>query len=87
MDHGTLMVVEAMAISKFKATCLAVLERVGRTGQGVLVTRRGAPIARVVPPSEPKAGTKQGFGCMAGTAQELEDITKPLGPASWNALR
>ncbi len=30
---------ETMAISKFKATCLAVLERVRRTGRPVVVTR------------------------------------------------
>ena len=40
-----------MAISKFKATCLAVLQRVKRTGKPVVVTRFGKPIAEVVPPS------------------------------------
>ena len=38
-----------MAISKFKAKCLAVLQRVKRTGKPVLVTRFGKPIAEVVP--------------------------------------
>ena len=32
---------EQLAISKFKATCLAVLDRVNRTGQRVLITRFG----------------------------------------------
>ena len=41
---------EEMAISKFKATCLAVLERVRKTGEPVLVTRFGHPIAEIVAP-------------------------------------
>ena len=40
-----------MAISKFKATCLATLERVRRTGRPLRVTRFGKPIADIVPPS------------------------------------
>jgi prevent-host-death family protein len=38
---------EEIAISKFKATCLAVLENVRRTGKTVLITRFGEPVARV----------------------------------------
>ncbi len=42
-DHSTITTMEEIAISKFKATCLAVLERVRKTGQPVLVTRFGQP--------------------------------------------
>ena len=52
-DHGILYLVSSMeeiAISKFKATCLAVLEKVRKTGKPVLVTRFGQPVAEVVPP-------------------------------------
>ena len=38
---------EVISISQFKATCLAVLDKVKRTGMPVLVTRRGVPIARI----------------------------------------
>jgi prevent-host-death family protein len=44
---------ETMSVSKFKATCLAVLERVRATGQPVLVTKFGTPVAQVLPPSPP----------------------------------
>ncbi|HWG37090.1 MAG TPA: type II toxin-antitoxin system Phd/YefM family antitoxin [Terriglobales bacterium] len=40
---------ERIAISKFKATCLAVIEEVKRTGTPVVVTRRGVPMAEIVP--------------------------------------
>ena len=45
---------EEIAISKFKATCLAVLEKVRKTGKPILVTRFGQPVAEVVPPATPK---------------------------------
>ena len=41
---------EEIEISTFKATCLAVLDRVTRTGRPVLVTRFGKPVARILPP-------------------------------------
>lgn len=44
---------ESIAISEFKATCLKVLERVKRTGNSILVTKRGDPIAVVTPPPLP----------------------------------
>ena len=45
---------ESIAISEFKATCLKVLERVRKTGNSVLITRRGDPIAVVTPPPLPQ---------------------------------
>jgi prevent-host-death family protein len=45
--------VEEMAISKFKATSLAVLERVRKTGEPILVTRFGHPKAEIVAPGVP----------------------------------
>ncbi len=41
---------EVVPVSKFKATCLALLDKVKRTGQPVLVTKRGKPIALITPP-------------------------------------
>ena len=44
---------EEIAVSKFKATCLAVLQRVHKTRKPILITRFGKPIAEVVPPPPP----------------------------------
>jgi prevent-host-death family protein len=38
-----------MAAATFKAECLAVLDRVAATGEAVVVTKRGRPVAEVVP--------------------------------------
>jgi prevent-host-death family protein len=44
---------------RFKAQCLALLDEVAATGQPLIVTKRGRPVAQVVPiaPPEPLAGT------------------------------
>ena len=78
---------EEIAISKFKATCLGVLERVRRTRQPVLVTRFGKPVAEIVPPSrEPRP--VNWLGSMAGTGKITGDIVSPVVDADdWEALR
>ena len=78
--------IEVMAISKFKATCLAVLERVRRTGRPILITRRGEPIAEVIPP-RPPVRESGWLGSMATHATVTGDIVDPLVPAAeWEAL-
>ncbi|MBA3257894.1 MAG: type II toxin-antitoxin system prevent-host-death family antitoxin [Gemmatimonadales bacterium] len=78
---------ESIAISKFKATCLAVLERVRRTGRPILVTRFGQPIAEVVPPPRP-ARTTRWLGSMQNRARIVGDIITPAADESnWDALR
>jgi prevent-host-death family protein len=77
---------QEIAISKFKATCLAVLERVRRTRQPVRVTRFGDPVAEVVPPST-KPRKKHWLGSMAGTGQIVGDIVSPASDEKdWDAL-
>jgi prevent-host-death family protein len=77
---------ETMAISKFKATCLAVLERVNKTGQPLRVTRFGKPIADIVPPS-PEAPEGDWLGSLAGTAKIRGDIVAPSSElVHWDAL-
>ena len=38
-----------IAAGRFKAECLALLDRVDRTGEPYVVTKRGRPVAEVVP--------------------------------------
>jgi prevent-host-death family protein len=78
---------EEIAISKFKATCLEVLERVRRTRKPILVTRFGEPIAEVAPPSVSDRKGKRS-GAMVGTARIKGDIVSPISdPDDWEALR
>lgn len=78
---------ETIAISKFKATCLAVLERVRRTGKPVVVTKYGQPIAEVVPPS-PELARNDWLGSMRGRGRVVGDIVAPaVEPEEWEVLR
>jgi antitoxin (DNA-binding transcriptional repressor) of toxin-antitoxin stability system len=76
---------ESMPISKFKATCLATLERVRRTGRPLRVTRFGKPVADIVPPSHERAAPGW-VGAMRGTARITGDITVPSSElVDWDA--
>ncbi len=77
---------DQISISKFKATCLAVLERVHQTRVPILVTKRGVPVAEIKPP--PAADTGAWLGSMAGTVEIAGDIVAPAEAQSeWEALR
>jgi prevent-host-death family protein len=87
MTMDILMGVEEIAISKFKATCLAVVERVRKTRTPILITRHGVPVAQIVPP-QPAEQPKSWLGSMAGSVQILGDIIAPATDESeWEALR
>lgn len=65
---------QTIPISKFKATCLAVLKQVQRSGAPVRITRRGEPVADVIPP-QPAGRPASWLGTMADRTRVLGDIT------------
>lgn len=76
-----------MPISKFKATCLATLERVRKTGRPIRVTRFGKPVAEIIPPTPAPAGGDW-LGSLRGTAKTRGDLTEPTHKlARWDALK
>ena len=76
---------ETVSISEFKATCLARLERVRRTGRRLLITRRGEPIAEVVPPSR-RVAVESWLGSASTSGRILGDLIEPAVPADqWEA--
>lgn len=44
--------IRSIPAGEFKARCLRLLDDVARTGEPLVVTKRGRPVARVVPPRE-----------------------------------
>lgn len=75
-----------VAISEFKAKCLAIVDQVQKTKRPILITRRGKPVAEVVPatPTRPK----DLFGFMKGSVEILGDIVSPANdPEDWEVLR
>jgi len=78
---------EEIAISKFKATCLAVLERVRRTHKPMVVTRFGKPVAEISPTS-PQARPKNWLGSLRSNGEIHGDIVSPAtNEEDWEVLR
>jgi len=78
--------VEKISVSKFKATCPEVLQRVHRTRKPVLVTRYGAPLAEITPPLA-STRRRSWLGAMAGTGEILGDIVSPVTETDdWQGL-
>lgn len=76
-----------MPISKFKATCLAVMERVRRTGRPLRITRFGKPVADIVPPAI-DADRGEWLGGLRGSMRIRGDIVAPTADlADWEASR
>ncbi|HWZ42693.1 MAG TPA: type II toxin-antitoxin system Phd/YefM family antitoxin [Candidatus Saccharimonadales bacterium] len=67
---------QEIAISEFKAKCLALLDEVSKTKKSIRITRRGKPIAEVVPTAP--VSKRRKLGAMAGTVKILGDIVSPV---------
>lgn len=69
--------IQEIAISKFKAKCLSLLDQVSKTKTTLRVTRRGKPLADVIPASsESDAGSW--IGSMPGSIKIVGDIVSPV---------
>ena len=77
------MTKKTMSASQFKAQCLQVLDEVAEGGLGVVVTKRGRPVARVVPMVD---RPERIVGAMKGEIKVHGDIINPLR-VEWGALK
>jgi prevent-host-death family protein len=76
-----------ITISRFKATCLRLLDQVKKTEESLLITRKGEPIALVTPPP-PTPPPEKWLGCMKGKIQITGDIVSPVVPEKdWEVLK
>lgn len=76
---------KTMAAGKFKAHCLRVMDEVRSRREPVIITKKGVPVAKLVPAGERQLDV---FGCMAGTAEIRGDIEAPVVPARiWKATK
>jgi prevent-host-death family protein len=75
-----------VAISEFKAKCLALLEQVRRTRQPIRITRHGKPVAEVVPPT-----TLHDRASLIGSMKDSKILGDIISPANdedeWEVLR
>jgi prevent-host-death family protein len=61
----------SIAAGQFKAGCLALLDEVASTGETLIVTKRGRPVAQITPVAAPKG--------LAGSITREGDLISPLG--------
>ncbi len=74
-----------MPAGKFKAHCLKVMDSVLATREPVVITKRGRPVAKLVPVEAPD---DQIFGRLKGQVEIVGDILEPLvSPDEWEANR
>jgi len=66
-----IVMIQKIAAGLFKAQCLGLLDEVQQQRKEIVITKRGRPVARLVPVDE-KLQTI--FGRMKGTGQILGDI-------------
>jgi prevent-host-death family protein len=76
---------KTMAISEFKAQALKVITEVSQSQETIIITKRGKPLARVVPYREPEMKLKPGK--LADAFVFETDIITPLGEGLWEAAQ
>ena len=73
--------------SEFKAKCLKIMDEVAASGEPVLITKNGVPVAQLTPVRR-RPDTL--FGALAGSVTILGDIIAPVDVAPvdvhWDAL-
>jgi len=86
-DHGsmTIDIMRKIAAGEFKARCLALMDEVKSKGETLVITKRGEPIAKLVPLS---GQTDDIFGFFRGKGSIAGDIVSPvLAEDEWGSLR
>ena len=77
------MTKKTIKASEFKAKCLALMDEVARTGETVVITKHGEPVADLVPHRVKK---RSPFGVWKGQVEITGDIMSPIDVA-WDAMK
>lgn len=82
-DHGYIrMPASTIPAGEFKAHCLQLLDEVAASHAPLTITKRGRPVAQLVPvPAE-----RPLFGALQGSVLAQQDLIAPVGEA-WEAAR
>jgi prevent-host-death family protein len=73
-----------MAAGAFKVHCLAVMDEVAAKREAVIITKRGKPVAKLVPIEKE---TDDIFGFFKGKGTITGDVVAPaLTPEEWGDL-
>lgn len=61
-----------LSATEFKAHCLALMDEVQRTGEELIITKHGKPVARLAPVAENAEPSLLGW--MRGTSEAVGDL-------------
>ncbi len=81
-DGGT---VKKMAAGTFKAHCLSVMDEVQATRQAVLITKRGKPVAKLVPAAEDVDDIHNFLGSKGRIAGDI--VAPVISADEWGELK
>ena len=78
------MKTKTMPAGEFKVHCLRVMDEVQSKRESVIITKRGKPVAKLVPVGKEK---DEIFGFLKGKGKVLGDVVSPiLTPEEWGDL-
>jgi prevent-host-death family protein len=81
--RGEFIMARMIKASEFKTKCLAIMDEVQRTGQPVVITKKGKPVAELVPH---RARKKNARGILKDRLFITGDIISPID-VEWEALK
>ncbi|HSI98154.1 MAG TPA: type II toxin-antitoxin system Phd/YefM family antitoxin [Gaiellaceae bacterium] len=70
------MSTRTISASRFKAHCLGLLDEVAETGAEIMITKRGKPVARVVP-VEPVTSLAGSVTFLVSDEELMEPVLEP----------
>lgn len=76
MTMDTKSQTKTIAAGKFKAECLGLLDKIALTGERLIITKRGKPVAQILPVEPPPS--------LLGSVTFKGDILSPID-VKWNA--
>lgn len=76
-------IIREIPAGEFKAKCLAIMDEVQQRGGAYIITKRGVPVAKLVPA---RVERRPLLGSMKGSVVTRGDVVTPLNEP-WDALQ
>jgi prevent-host-death family protein len=76
---------KTISVSEFKAHALQIIEKISQTREQLVITKRGKPIAQIIPYQEQVSKARPGK--LSKYLVFEKDVITPLGEELWEASR
>jgi len=78
-------IMKTMGISQFKTHALKILDQISKTQEGIVITKRGKPLAEIFPYRNKEKDPTPGK--LAGAFVFEKDIITPIGEDMWESCK